>query len=226
MKSLSLGLCALWLLSGLFIVGCENKPAPPPDDDKKQQEEDKKKKADAEKKAIADAKKAEKPAPTTETLNVAKSKELGSIKNLSVCNTYWLAGQPTEGDVEILKKQQIQMVINLRMTEEDLGFDEAKALEEAGIKYTNPSFNSPETMTDEKINEIRKLLRDTNNQPMLLHCASANRVGAVWMIYRVLDEGWDYDQALKEAKTIVGLRSEALEKRAKEYIDKHNASDE
>ena len=81
-------------------------------------------------------------------------------------------------------------------------------------------------MTDEKISEIRKLLSDTNNQPMILHCKSANRVGAVWMIYRVLDEGWDYDQALKEAKEVVGLRSPGLEKRAKEYIDKHEASKE
>jgi len=224
MKSLSLVLCTLLLFWGMMVVGCEKKPPQPTEaemkaaEDKKA-EEDRKAKAKAE----AEAKKNAEPAETTESLNMAKKQELGSIMNLSVWTNFYLAGQPKEADIELLKEKQIQIVINLRGEDESLGFDEAKTVADAGIKYANPSFSSPETMTDEKIGEIRKLLSDTNNQPMMLHCGSGNRVGAVWMIYRVLDEGWEYDQALKEARGI-GLKSPGLEKRAKEYIDKHEAS--
>jgi hypothetical protein len=51
----------------------------------------------------------------------------------------------------------------------------------------------------------------------LIHCASANRVGAFWMIYRVLEQGWSEDKALAEAERI-GLRSPALKQFAHDYI--------
>jgi hypothetical protein len=34
---------------------------------------------------------------------------------------------------------------------------------------------------------------------MLINCASANRVGAFMMIYRVLEQGWTEAKALDEA---------------------------
>ena len=52
---------------------------------------------------------------------------------------------------------------------------------------------------------------------MLIHCGSANRVGAFMMIYRVVEQGWSEDKAEEEALKI-GLRSEELKKFAKEYI--------
>ena len=70
---------------------------------------------------------------------------------------------------------------------------------------------------------LRELLRDTNNQPMMMHCGSANRVGAIWLIYRVLDEGWTYEDALKDAES-VGLRSAELTERAKKYIEANDTS--
>ena len=51
----------------------------------------------------------------------------------------------------------------------------------------------------------------------MLHCASGNRVGAVWLAYRVLDEGLEPGAALEEARTI-GLRSAGYEERALEYV--------
>jgi len=163
------------------------------------------------------------PASTTESLNKSEKIELGNIPNLSVySNTHFLAGQPTAEDIPLLKEKDIQLIINLRTEDEDLGFEEKKVIEEAGIKYTNIPFTSG-TLTDEKIEKIRGLLRDTNNQPMMMHCGSANRVGAVWLIYRVLDEGWKYEDALEDAKS-VGLKSAELTERAKKYIEANDTS--
>jgi hypothetical protein len=45
-------------------------------------------------------------------------------------------------------------------------------------------------------------LRKPGERPLLLHCASANRVGAVWLAHRVLDGGLSYDAALREAELL------------------------
>jgi hypothetical protein len=50
-----------------------------------------------------------------------------------------------------------------------------------------------------------------------VHCGSANRVGAMWLIKRVKLDGWDVDRATAEAETI-GLRSPGLKEFALEYV--------
>ena len=45
---------------------------------------------------------------------------------------------------------------------------------------------------------------------MFIHCGSANRVGAVWLVKRVLQDGWTVPKATEEAK-MIGLRSAPLE---------------
>jgi len=74
-------------------------------------------------------------------------------------------------------------------------------------------------VTDAKIDETRELLR-TAERPMLMHCSSANRVGAMWMAYRVLDEELDVEAAAAEAK-VVGLRSPVYEQKIRDYIARH-----
>ena len=58
------------------------------------------------------------------------------------------------------------------------------------------------------------------NRPAFIHCASANRVGAFWMIRRVLVDGWTVNEADEEA-TRVGLHSAVLRQFARDYIERH-----
>ena len=95
-------------------------------------------------------------------------------------------------------------------------FDEAALVTKLGMAYHNLGFGSAEELTDDLFTRARGILADQLQRPLLFHCASANRVGAFWLAYRVLDEGEPYDDALAEAKK-VGLRSAAYEKRAREY---------
>ncbi len=53
--------------------------------------------------------------------------------------------------------------------------------------------------------------------PVLVHCARANRVGALLLPYLVLDEHRSPDEALRIAHD-VGLRSDELAKTALDYI--------
>ncbi len=142
----------------------------------------------------------------------------GDIERLHVFGSFYLAGQPNADDLKLLKDSGIKSVINLRQQDE-LDWDEAARVKELGMRYHHLPFRSPDSLTDAVFNSARKLLNDKKNQPVVLHCGSANRVGAIWLVYRVLDNGTEYDAALAEAKT-VGLRLPAYEEIAKDYIER------
>ena len=150
-----------------------------------------------------------------EPASVEQSK-LGNTKNVHACGSLFLAGQPTQTDISVLKSEGIQRVITLR-TEGEVDWDEEAAVLEAGMEFIHIPIGGPESLNAETFAGLRKLLGEAQEHPTLLHCGSANRVGAVWLAHRVLDEGVDLETATKEAK-LVGLRSAALESKAIEYI--------
>lgn len=128
-------------------------------------------------------------------------------------------GQPKMEDLEKMKAEGIRAIINLRQASEyDAAAEEAKA-KEVGLKYVHIPVNGRE-MKDDYAVEFLKATDDETNRPAFIHCASANRVGAFWMIRRVLRDGWALEKAEEEARKI-GLRSEALLAFAKDYISRH-----
>src|SRR5687768_12272900 len=143
----------------------------------------------------------------------------GKIARVHRLADVYLAGQPTAEDLAQAKKDGIKTVINLRPDAEIKTFDERQAAEAAGLAYVHIPFAGADDVTDAVFDEARKQLKAAK-RPILLHCGSANRVGAVWLPHRVLDGGLTWDAALAEAKTI-GLRTPALEAKAKDYIERH-----
>lgn len=148
--------------------------------------------------------------------------KLGDIHKISRFDSVFLAGEPTEDDFKLAKeKEGIKTVINLRMPDE-LDWDEAAAAKKLGMDYFHLPIGSAAALKDETFMKSRQLLNDKKRHPVLLHCASANRVGAVWLVHRVLDQQVPYDKALEEAKK-VGLKSADLEAKAKDYITRESA---
>lgn len=145
----------------------------------------------------------------------------GAVKQLHAFDDIYLAGQPSAEDFAEFKKRGVKSVLNVR-TKEELDFDEAKTIKSLGLEYHHIPVAGPDALTDENFDKIRKLLNTKEERPLLFHCASANRVGAVWLAHRVLDGGLTYDAALAEAKT-VGLKAPSLEAKAKEYIAKQKS---
>ncbi len=141
--------------------------------------------------------------------------KLGAAKNVHILKGLYFSGQFSQADVSEIKRQQIKRVISLR-TAGEVEWDEAGAVEAVGLEFCVIPFKSPDSLTDEVFQEVRDALK-TNRDKTLLHCGSANRVGGVWLPYRVLDEGVPLSTALAEARKI-GLKSEAYEERAVDYI--------
>ncbi len=93
---------------------------------------------------------------------------------------------------------------------------ERAQVESKKMRYFNIPVNSSSPRV-EQADEFLRIARDKANHPMLVNCATANRVGAFMMILRVAEQGWSEEKALEEAIKI-GLRGEELKKFAKDYI--------
>lgn len=152
-----------------------------------------------------------------------KTATLGKTKNVHRCGSLYLAGQFTPDDISRITEAGIKRVITLR-TEGEIEWDEAAALKKVDLELIEVPFRSPDSLTDEVFDEIRELLSDQTTAT-LFHCGSANRVGGVWLPFRVLDEGVDVETALKEAKEI-GLRNEGYQKKALDYIQRKQKEQE
>lgn len=143
--------------------------------------------------------------------------EVAGVRNLHQAGSIYTAGQHDEAGLRALQERGVRTVVNLRFPAETPDMDQGALAEELGLAWESRSFNSPETMTDELIAEVCASLSDESKHPLLLHCASANRVGAIWYVHRMLDHGIESEQAESEAREI-GLRSDALLARANEYL--------
>jgi uncharacterized protein (TIGR01244 family) len=157
--------------------------------------------------------------PATQPAPKLEPTTCGRIARVHRLADVYLAGQPTAEDLAEAKKLGVKTIVNLRPDAEQKGFDERAAVEDAGLAYVHIPFSGADDLDDAIFDKAREELKKAE-RPLLLHCASANRVGAVWLPYRVLDNGIAYDAALAEAKT-VGLRTPAMEAKAKDYIERH-----
>lgn len=158
--------------------------------------------------------------PPTAAPTGVQPAELGATRNVHQCGNLFLAGQFSKDDIGTIGHQQITRVISLR-TEGEIDWDEKSELEAAGIDLVKVPFRSPDSLTDEVFDKIRALLKD-ESKITLFHCGSANRVGGVWLPYRVLDQGIDLETALAEAKEI-GLQTRFIEEKAIDYIKRHES---
>jgi uncharacterized protein (TIGR01244 family) len=157
-------------------------------------------------------------AVTAAEAQVTKS-EIAGVRNFSrVDATVGCAGATDPSAMAALKKEGFVSVINLRLANEAGAEVDASrsAAQAAGLKYIHLPFNA--ASPDEKVVEsFLAAVADTSNQPVFIHCGSANRVGAVWMIKRALQDGWTVERARAEAETI-GLSNPQLTAFATNYI--------
>jgi len=149
----------------------------------------------------------------------AAQSDPSSITNfLRVNEQICTGGQPTMEQLETLKAQGVKAIINLRVPSEYNAAEEEAKVKQLGLRYINIPVNR-DALTDELADQFLKAMRDPKNRPAFIHCSMANRVGAFWMIYRVVVDGWTVEKAEEEAKKI-GMRSPALREFAVAYIAK------
>ena len=148
--------------------------------------------------------------------------ERPGIVNFSRVDAVVACGGATETSaLDGLAKDGFKSVINLRLASEananiELNAAHARSLR---LNYIHIPFNAAQP-EPKVLDEFLAAIANKANQPAYVHCGSANRVGAVWLVKRVLQDGWTIEKATEEAK-LIGLRSEPLEKFALSYIAAH-----
>ena len=140
----------------------------------------------------------------------------GVVNYTRVDATVACAGATPPEAIAELKRLGFTSIINFRTAQERGASIEASqaAAREIGLKYFHLPFRTPSVaLTESFLNTVA----DPANQPVFIHCGSANRVGAMWLIKRVKLDGWDVEKAAAEAEAI-GLRSAGLKEFALDYV--------
>lgn len=106
------------------------------------------------------------------------------------------AGQPTPADFEAMAAAGLKHVVNLRPVSEDAGFDEAALAAKLGLGYTVVPVAGPGDLTLAKARELDAAMATTHGEPVLVHCASSNRVGGLLALRAAWLQGKSAEEAL------------------------------
>jgi len=115
------------------------------------------------------------------------------------------SGQPSANDLTALAAAGVGVLIDLRGTQEDRGFDEVQAAQQLGLHYIGMPINGAADITFDNAQKLHQLLQQQGDKTVLLHCHSSNRVGAL-LALRAKQLGQSNEQALAVGKA-AGLKS-------------------
>jgi uncharacterized protein (TIGR01244 family) len=108
------------------------------------------------------------------------------------------------GAVPRLKELGFATIVDLRGPLEGTAA-EKQAAQAAGLRYINIPVTEG-LPSEAQLVEFARVIEDPKNFPVLVHCASANRAGAMWALYRA-HSGTPLEMAVAEGRA-VGLRAE------------------
>ena len=107
----------------------------------------------------------------------------------------YTAGQPAAGDWQAIAARGVTTVVNLRTASEMQGRDEAAEVRAAGMRYVEIPVAGADGITDANARLLRDALAGANG-PVLVHCASANRAGALLAVSEARYGGAAPEQAI------------------------------
>ena len=125
------------------------------------------------------------------------------------------SGQPSREQLAEIAEQGYVAIIDLRGADEDRGYDEAAAAEALGLSYSPLPIDGASAVNMDNARKLGALLDDIDG-PVLVHCGSGNRVGALVALLES-DRGASAEEALAAGKA-AGLTMPSLEKVVRERL--------
>ena len=105
------------------------------------------------------------------------------------------AGQPDKAAFEVFANSGYTTVIDLRGEQETRGLDEPAVVESLGLTYVLFPITGLEAISFENAARLDELIESADG-PVLVHCGSSNRVGALLALSKSL-KGADADEAME-----------------------------
>lgn len=162
---------------------------------------------------VASAVSAEVPV-TTQKVDIDAVVQAGAVEAVDGVTS---AGQPNEAALRVFSDSGYAAVIDLRGEQEDRGLEnEAALVESLGMDYVLLPISGRDAISFESAARLDTLI-DSYDGPVLVHCGSGNRVGAL-LALRASLKGADKATALAEGregglKSLEGLVNERLAER-------------
>lgn len=116
-------------------------------------------------------------------------------------------GQPAPETLGRLAEMGFRTVINLR-TEKEGAVEERAPVEAQGLRYVWVPFTA-DSFSPQDVAAVEQVLDDPAVGPVLLHCASSNRVGGVWAAIQAR-RGKSLEEALAAGRE-AGLHTPGME---------------
>lgn len=118
------------------------------------------------------------------------------LKNLhKISEDLYRCAQPDEAGMRELEKLGIRTVINLRDNNDDV--DKATGTKLRLIRFEMNAWE----VEEERVARVLALLREKEHGPFAIHCQhGADRTGVVSAMYRVVEQGWSREDAVREMR--------------------------
>lgn len=124
----------------------------------------------------------------------------------SVTDDISIGGQPEEKDLEKIAEFGFKSVINLRDASEEGTIDNAteeRILADNGIKYINiPVIKND--LNDDLVKKVSNHITElsNNNCPLLIHCGTGKRAGAMALLHLAIENSWNLDESFDKARKL------------------------
>lgn len=142
---------------------------------------------------------------------------VAGVRNFARLGTTVACAGATSADaVPEIKKMGFVSIINLRLATEtgaEVEKEEAAA-KAAGLRYFHVPFDGKPN--PEAADKFLEAITTPGAEPAFIHCGGGNRAATMWLIKRLVVDGWDADRAVKEAAAL-GQTNEAQRAWAIEY---------
>jgi protein tyrosine/serine phosphatase len=134
------------------------------------------------------------PMPATRPAHWAEPLSLEGVPNLHRITPFlYRSEQPTALGMRNLEKLGIRTVINLRAFNDDEDEVRGTTLRTQRLKILTWRVD------DRHVIEVMRMLRVPEHGPFLIHCQhGADRTGLMSAMYRILEQDWSIEDALKE----------------------------
>ncbi len=129
------------------------------------------------------------------------------------------SGQPTVSQLGIAARAGVRHVINLRTEVEEVDFNESEVVDSLGMEYHSIPIAGGAGVTAENAATLQALLERLDGEPVLVHCATSNRVGGL-MALTAHAEGASINEALSEGARW-GLTSQRLQQLVRENLSEN-----
>jgi uncharacterized protein (TIGR01244 family) len=104
-------------------------------------------------------------------------------------------GRPTADALRQAQAQGVTRIVNLCPHSEDMGFDEPALVAALGMAYDNIPVAGGGDLSRDNAERLARSLAEAGG-PVLVHCMSSNRVGALFALKSHWIDGMSIDDAL------------------------------